>query len=105
MAGIPQGEIYDFASTVILGADIVEAIDREPKLCDHIHLPVQSGSTKVLRAMARTYTREEYLGKIGLIRGAKRPISITTDIMWDSRARRTRDFEETLRHAGRGGSV
>src|ERR1700737_1229901 len=38
------------------GADIVEAIDREPKLCDHIHLPVQSGSTKVLRAMARTYT-------------------------------------------------
>src|SRR5262249_37325968 len=41
--------------------DIVDAIDREPKLCEHVHLPVQSGSTRVLRAMQRTYTRQEYL--------------------------------------------
>src|ERR1700688_4816964 len=78
------------------GADIVEAIDREPKLCDHIHLPVQSGSTKVLRAMARTYTREEYLGKIALIRGAKRAISITTDIIVGFPGETDADFEETL---------
>jgi tRNA-2-methylthio-N6-dimethylallyladenosine synthase len=78
------------------GADIVEAIEREPKLCDHIHLPVQSGSTKVLRAMARTYTREEYLEKIALIRGAKRPISITTDIIVGFPGETDADFEETL---------
>ena len=78
------------------GADIVEAIDREPKLCDHIHLPVQSGSTKVLRAMARTYTREEYLGKIALIRGAQRSISITTDIIVGFPGETDEDFAETL---------
>ena len=78
------------------GADIVEAIEREPKLCDHIHLPVQSGSTKVLRAMARTYTREEYLEKIGLIRRSKRPISITTDIIVGFPGETDADFDETL---------
>ena len=51
--------------------DIVEAIDSEPKLCNHVHLPVQSGSTRVLGAMQRTYTRNEYLEKISMIRGAK----------------------------------
>jgi tRNA-2-methylthio-N6-dimethylallyladenosine synthase len=78
------------------GADIVEAIDSEPKLCDHIHLPVQSGSTKVLRAMARTYTRDEYLEKIALIRRARRPISITTDIIAGFPGETDADFEETL---------
>jgi tRNA-2-methylthio-N6-dimethylallyladenosine synthase len=78
------------------GADIVKAIDREPKLCDHIHLPVQSGSTRVLRAMARTYSREEYLEKIALIRSAKRPISITTDIIVGFPGETDEDFEETL---------
>src|SRR6202047_1209879 len=46
------------------GADIVSALEAQPKLCNHVHLPVQSGSTKVLREMVRTYTREEYLEKI-----------------------------------------
>ena len=58
--------------------EIVDAIDATPALCDHIHLPVQSGSTPILRAMRRTYTREEYLEKISWIRAARRPISITT---------------------------
>ena len=44
--------------------DIVAAIDETPALCDHVHLPVQSGSTKILRAMQRTYTRDAYLEKI-----------------------------------------
>jgi tRNA-2-methylthio-N6-dimethylallyladenosine synthase len=79
------------------GADIVEAIDREPKICDHIHLPVQSGSSRVLREMARTYTREEYLEKIALIRGAKRAISITTDIIVGFPGETDEDFDETLR--------
>src|ERR1700693_2396552 len=82
------------------GADIVEAIDGEPKLCDHIHLPVQSGSTKVLRAMARTYTREEYLEKIALIRSAARPISVTTDIIVGFPGETDADFAETLSMLG-----
>ena len=61
--------------------DIVEAIDATPTLCDHVHLPVQSGSTRVLRAMAREYTREWYLERIGWIKGARRDISITSDII------------------------
>jgi tRNA-2-methylthio-N6-dimethylallyladenosine synthase len=76
--------------------DIVEAIESQPKICDHVHLPVQSGSTKVLQAMQRTYMREEYLEKIAMIRGAQRPISITTDIIVGFPGEREEDFEETL---------
>ena len=77
-------------------ADIVQAIDVQPALCDHIHLPVQSGSSRVLRAMQRTYSRDAYLEKIGLIRRARRPISITTDIIVGFPAETEADFEETL---------
>jgi len=76
--------------------DIVQAIEAEPKICDHVHLPVQSGSTRVLRAMQRTYSREEYLEKIAMIRGAKRPISITTDIIVGFPGEAESEFEETL---------
>jgi tRNA-2-methylthio-N6-dimethylallyladenosine synthase len=76
--------------------DIVEAIEREPKVCDHVHLPVQSGSTRVLRAMQRTYSREEYLERIAMIRGAARPISITTDIIVGFPGETESEFEETL---------
>jgi tRNA-2-methylthio-N6-dimethylallyladenosine synthase len=76
--------------------DIVEAIESQPKICDHVHLPVQSGSTKVLRAMQRTYSREEYLEKIAMIRGASRPIAITTDIIVGFPGETESDFEETL---------
>jgi len=76
--------------------EIVDAIDAVPALCDHIHLPVQSGSTRVLRAMLRTYTREEYLEKIEMIRGARRPISITTDIIVGFPGESEADFAETL---------
>jgi len=76
--------------------DIVEAIEREPKICDHVHLPVQSGSTRVLRAMQRTYSRGEYLEKIAMMRGASRPIGITTDIIVGFPGETECDFEETL---------
>jgi tRNA-2-methylthio-N6-dimethylallyladenosine synthase len=78
------------------GKDIVEAIDAVPGICEHVHLPVQSGSTKVLRAMARTYTRDEYLEKIALMRAAKREISITSDIIVGFPGETEKDFEETL---------
>jgi tRNA-2-methylthio-N6-dimethylallyladenosine synthase len=76
--------------------DIVNAIDAQPKLCNHVHLPVQSGSTKVLRAMQRTYSREEYLEKIALIRDARRPISITTDIIVGFPGETDEDLEQTI---------
>src|SRR2546428_11996271 len=76
--------------------DIVEAIESQSKLCDHVHLPVQSGSTRVLRAMQRTYSREEYLEKIGMLRAAKRPVAITTDIIVGFPGETGSEFEETL---------
>jgi tRNA-2-methylthio-N6-dimethylallyladenosine synthase len=78
------------------GKDIVEAIEAYPALCDHVHLPVQSGSNSVLRAMQRTYTREEYLERIAMLRGAKRAISVTTDIIVGFPGETEKDFEETL---------
>ncbi|MGH9791293.1 MAG: tRNA (N6-isopentenyl adenosine(37)-C2)-methylthiotransferase MiaB [Candidatus Acidiferrales bacterium] len=76
--------------------DIIEAMDSHPAICEHIHLPVQSGSTRILREMQRTYTREEYLDKIALIRSARRPMSITTDIIVGFPGETEADFEETL---------
>ena len=78
------------------GKDIVEAIEAVPGVCEHVHLPVQSGSTKVLNAMARTYTRKEYLEKVTLLRAAKREISITTDVIVGFPGETEQDFEETL---------
>jgi tRNA-2-methylthio-N6-dimethylallyladenosine synthase len=76
--------------------DIVDAIDAVPSLCDHVHLPVQSGSTKVLAGMAREYSREQYLERIAAIKSAKRPISITTDMIAGFPGETEEDFEETL---------
>ncbi len=77
-------------------ADIVQAIEAVPALCDHIHLPVQSGSSRVLRAMNRTYNRAQYFEKIALIRSARRAISMTTDIIVGFPGEAEADFEETL---------
>jgi tRNA-2-methylthio-N6-dimethylallyladenosine synthase len=76
--------------------EIVEAIDSHPALCDQIHLPVQSGSNRVLKRMLRTYTREQYLEKIHCIRSAKRAISISTDIIVGFCGETLEDFEQTL---------
>jgi tRNA-2-methylthio-N6-dimethylallyladenosine synthase len=78
------------------GRDIVEAIDSVPEICNHVHLPVQSGSTRILREMLRTYTREEYLEKIAMIREARRPISITSDIIVGFPGETEEDLEETI---------
>jgi len=75
---------------------IIEAIDEIPALCNHVHLPVQSGSSRVLRAMRRTYTRDEYLEKISWMQSARRPISVTTDIIVGFPGETDRDFEETI---------
>jgi tRNA-2-methylthio-N6-dimethylallyladenosine synthase len=76
--------------------DIVEAIDAVPTLCNHVHLPVQSGSTNVLRAMQREYTREWYLERIAWIQAAKRDISMTSDIIVGFPGETDAEFEETI---------
>jgi tRNA-2-methylthio-N6-dimethylallyladenosine synthase len=78
------------------GQDIVDAIDQHPGVCNHIHLPVQSGSTGMLRRMLRTYTRDAYLEKIAMIRAARRPISISTDIIVGFPGETEEEFAETL---------
>jgi len=76
--------------------DIVEAIDEVPTLCDHVHLPVQSGSSRILTAMARGYTREWYLERIQWIKAARRPISISTDIIVGFPGETEEDLQETM---------
>ncbi len=78
------------------GRDIVEAIDSTPTLCDHVHLPVQSGSTRMLDAMQRLYTREQYLERIVWIKAAKRDISLTSDMIVGFPGETEADFQETL---------
>jgi tRNA-2-methylthio-N6-dimethylallyladenosine synthase len=76
--------------------DIVDVIDAVPTLCDHVHLPVQSGSTAVLRAMQREYTRDWYLERIAWAKAARRDISLTSDIIVGFPGETDRDFEDTL---------
>lgn len=78
------------------GRDIVQAIDAVPTLCDHVHLPVQSGSTRVLDAMQRLYNREQYLERISWMKAADREISITTDVIVGFPGETEADFAETL---------
>jgi tRNA-2-methylthio-N6-dimethylallyladenosine synthase len=75
---------------------IVDAIDENPALCNHVHLPVQSGSTRVLEAMQRLYTRDQYLQRIAWMKSAQRPIAITTDIIVGFPGETDADFEATL---------
>jgi tRNA-2-methylthio-N6-dimethylallyladenosine synthase len=78
------------------GRDIVHAIESLPPLCDHVHLPVQSGSTRILDRMQRLYTREQYLERIEWIKASTRDISITTDIIVGFPGETEADFAETL---------
>lgn len=78
------------------GPDILDAMGAHIGICNHVHLPVQSGSTRVLQAMQRTYSRWEYLEKIAMIRGAKRRTAITTDVIVGFPGETENDFAETL---------
>ncbi len=77
--------------------DIVDAIDAVPTLCDHVHLPVQSGSSRVLASMFREYTREQYLERIAWMKGTRnKEISITTDTIVGFPGETEAEFEETI---------
>ena len=76
--------------------EIIDVIATVPNVCKHIHLPVQSGSNKVLKAMNRKYTREWYLDRIAAIRRAMPDCGITTDMFTGFHDETEEDFEETL---------
>jgi tRNA-2-methylthio-N6-dimethylallyladenosine synthase len=78
------------------GRDIVDAMDSNPAICDHVHLPVQSGSSDVLARMDRLYTRDEYMQRIDWLKNARRTYSITTDIIVGFPGETEKDFEATL---------
>jgi tRNA-2-methylthio-N6-dimethylallyladenosine synthase len=76
--------------------DLLDAMVSCPQICDHVHLPVQSGSTRVLRSMRRGYSREKYLSTIARIRRAPRPIAVSTDIIVGFPGESEEDFRDTL---------
>jgi tRNA-2-methylthio-N6-dimethylallyladenosine synthase len=76
--------------------DVIRAHASLPALCEHIHLPLQSGSSAVLKRMRRTYTRERYLDRVALIREHVPDCAITTDIIVGFPGETEADFEQTL---------
>ena len=76
--------------------DIVDVIDQVPAVCDHVHLPVQSGSSRILKLMAREYTSDWYLERIAWIKSARRPISLSTDIIVGFPGETPDDFIQTM---------
>jgi tRNA-2-methylthio-N6-dimethylallyladenosine synthase len=74
----------------------LDAMARLPKVCRHLHLPVQSGSTRVLDAMRRRYTRESYLDLVSRIRAALPDVALSTDMIVGFPGEREEDFEATL---------
>jgi len=75
--------------------DLIEAYRRLPKLVNHLHLPVQSGSDKILKAMHRTYTAEKYVDLVRRVREAREGIAVTTDIIVGFPGETEDDFQET----------
>lgn len=76
--------------------ELVEVMAEEEAVCAHLHLPVQSGSNRVLKRMARRYTREEYTQRVELLRELIPHIALTTDIIVGFPGEKEEDFRETL---------
>ncbi len=76
--------------------DVIEAHASLPSLCEHIHLPLQSGSSSILKKMRRTYTRERYMDRVAMIREQVPDCAITTDIIVGFPGETEEDFAETL---------
>ena len=79
-----------------LSDELIAVMAREPKVCRHLHLPMQSGSTRILKAMNRRYTKEGYLALAQKIKAAIPDIHLTTDIIVGFPGETEKDFEETL---------
>ena len=79
-----------------LSDELIRAMAETPKVCPHLHLPLQSGSTRILEKMNRRYTKEQYLELVGRLRKAMPDISLTTDIIVGFPGETEEDFLETL---------
>jgi len=79
-----------------LSSDLIDVYEQCDKLCEHIHLPIQSGSNAVLDKMNRKYTREDYINLIGKIRSQRKRIAVTTDIIVGFPGETENDFDDTL---------
>jgi tRNA-2-methylthio-N6-dimethylallyladenosine synthase len=77
----------------------VRAIEEQENLCNWVHLPVQSGNDRVLRAMRRGHKVEDYLSKIASVKSARRKIALTSDIIVGFPGETSEEFEDTLRLA------
>jgi len=75
--------------------DLIDAISRLPKLAEHVHLPLQSGSNRILKAMHRAYTAEKYVDLVRRIRRAREGIAITTDIIVGFPGETEEDYKQT----------
>ena len=80
-----------------LSDEVIEVMANSKKICRHIHLPAQSGSSNILKKMNRNYTREDYLAIVDKIKTAMPDISITTDLIVGFPGETEEDFEDTLR--------
>jgi tRNA-2-methylthio-N6-dimethylallyladenosine synthase len=87
---------YTSPHPTYLREDVMRAHTELPSLCEHIHLPLQSGSTRVLKAMKRPYTRERYLDRVAQIREHVPDVALTTDIIVGFPGETEDDFKETL---------
>jgi tRNA-2-methylthio-N6-dimethylallyladenosine synthase len=76
--------------------DVIAAHAECPAVCEHIHLPLQSGSSRILKAMRRTYNRERYMDRVAMIRERVPDVALTTDIIVGFPGETDADFEETL---------
>ena len=85
-----------------LSDELIEVMGRSKKICRHLHLPVQSGSTDILTKMNRRYTKEQYLELVRKIRKAVPDISLTTDIIVGFPGETEADFEDLSTRNGRG---
>lgn len=79
-----------------LSLELISAYGELPVLCQHLHLPVQSGATRILKAMRRGYTREEYLEKVARLRKACPDLALSTDLIVGFPGETEADFEQTL---------
>lgn len=79
-----------------LSDELIAAMANYPKICNHLHLPLQSGSTRILEKMNRRYTKEHYLALVDKLRAAVPDISLTTDIIVGFPGETEEDFEETM---------